>query len=119
MGKHGSIPGGIPSPDIKQLPIIPFDNEPHYRKKNPTVTSGTSLKTETGKMQQLKSHPNMPSKDKESTRLSQDIWSSWFLTEADYAVPIGDKPTESELDAMEKLKRICHCTKREVNYNEK
>ena len=61
----------------------------------------------------------MPSKDKESTRLSQDIWSSWFLTEADYAVPIGDKPTESELDAMEKLKRICHCTKREVNYNEK
>ena len=76
MGKHGSIPGGIPSPDIKQLPIIPFDNEPHYRKKNPTVTSGTSLKTETGKMQQLKSHPNMPSKDKESTRSYQDVSSS-------------------------------------------
>ena len=47
--------------------MIPFGNEPYYGKKNPTVYSVTSLKTETIKMHQFKSQPKLQSKYIEST----------------------------------------------------
>ena len=43
--KCGVTHSGIPSPEIKQLPIIPLGGVPYYRKKTPTVSSGDSLKT--------------------------------------------------------------------------
>ena len=57
--KRGIIHSGIPSPDIKKLPMIPLDNAPYYRKKNPNVASGTSSKTESSKMNKLKSQPKL------------------------------------------------------------
>ena len=53
VDKHGVIHSGIPSPEIKQLTIIPLGNVPNYRNKIPNVSSDTSLKTETSKMHQL------------------------------------------------------------------
>ena len=44
-GEHGSIYSGIPNPDIKPAPIIPFGNEHQYRGKNPDVSSGSYLNT--------------------------------------------------------------------------
>ena len=62
--KHGIIPSGIPSFDIEQLPIIPLGNVPYYVNKNPTVSSGYSLKTETINKHQLKSQRKLQLKDK-------------------------------------------------------
>ena len=63
--KRGVNHSGIPSPEIKQLPIIPIGNVPTYTKKNPTVSSGASLKTETRKMLQLTTQPKLQTKDRE------------------------------------------------------
>ena len=63
-GKRGIIHSGIPSPDMKQFPIVPLGNEPHYRNKTPTSSPYTSLKTDTINVHQLKSQPKFPSKDK-------------------------------------------------------
>ena len=41
----------------------------------------------------MKSQKKLPSKDKELTRLSQEMLSCWVSTEIDYPVPIDDKPT--------------------------
>ena len=73
VDKRGVTYSGIPSPDIKQWPIIPLVNVPYYRNINPTVSSGTSLKTETRKIHQLNSQPNLQSKYKESTPSSHDV----------------------------------------------
>ena len=56
--------------------------------------------TETIKIHQLKSQPNMPSKDKESTTLSQDVKSSSVSTKVDYTATINNKPTKEELNLM-------------------
>ena len=61
MDKHGFTNSGIPSPDIKQCSIIPLGNVPNYSKKNTTVSSDTSLKTETSKIPQLKTQPKLQS----------------------------------------------------------
>ena len=53
--KCGIIHGEIPSPDKKKLPKVPLGNVPYYRKKNPTGSSGNSLKTETRNMYKLNS----------------------------------------------------------------
>ena len=53
----GSIHSVIPSPDIKKLPIITLGKKHQYSKKNPHVSSSSSLNTETSKMQQFKSQP--------------------------------------------------------------
>ena len=37
MGKHGNIHSVIPTPDKKQLPIIPLRNNVYTKKNNPTV----------------------------------------------------------------------------------
>ena len=37
--------------------------------------------------------------------MCQDIAISWVSTEVDYIVPIGDKPTKIELDAVGKSQR--------------
>ena len=73
--------------------MIPLYNVPNYRKKNPTVYSGTSLNTEPIEIHQLKSHPNLKSKYKESTPSSHDVVSSWILTEVDYSSTFYHKPT--------------------------
>ena len=80
MGKRGSISSRIPSPEIKKLPIIPFGNDPHYRKKIPTISSGTPSKTETSQMNKLKLQTKLISKYKESTPLSKYLASSWIST---------------------------------------
>ena len=72
--------------------------EPYYRKKTPTVSSGTSLKTETSKMHQFKLQLKLPSKNKESTPLSIDVASSWVSTEVDYTAVIDPKPTKMGLN---------------------
>ena len=64
MDKRGVTHSGITSPEIKQLTIIPLVNVPYYRKKNPTVSSDSSLEKETRKMHQLKSHTKLQSKYK-------------------------------------------------------
>ena len=71
--KHGIAQIGIPSFYIEQLPIIPLVNVWYYRNKNATVSSGTSLKTETSKMHQLKPRSKLQLKDKESTPSSLDV----------------------------------------------
>ena len=43
VGQRGNDHNVIPSPDIKQLPMIPFVNAQKYRKKTPTVSSGYFL----------------------------------------------------------------------------
>ena len=58
------------------------------------------MKTETRNMHQLKSHPKISSKDKESTRFSQDISSSWVSAEEDCTAPIDNKPTKEWLKFM-------------------
>ena len=68
--------------------MIPSGNVPYYRKKNPTVYSGTSLKTETRNMHQLKSKKKLQSKDKESTPSSLDFGSSLVSTEVYYSSEI-------------------------------
>ena len=73
MDKHGFTNSGIPSPDIKQCSIIPLGNVPNYSKKNTTVSSDTSLKTETSKIPQLKTQQKLQSKDKELNPSSLDI----------------------------------------------
>ena len=73
MDKRDVTHGVIPSPDIKQLPIIPFVTVSYYRRNNPTVSSVTSLKTETSKMHQLNSQPKLQSKYKESTLSYLDV----------------------------------------------
>ena len=73
MEKRAISNSGIPSPDKKQLPIIPLGNEPYHRKKNPTVSSGDYLMTVTSNIQQLKSHQKLLSKYKESTPSYLDV----------------------------------------------
>ena len=51
-------------------------------------------------MYQLNSQPMLPSKQNESTHLSQDVALSWVSTEVDYISPIEDKPTKQELKLM-------------------
>ena len=88
--KHGSIHSGIPTPEIKQAPVIPFVNEQQYRKN--TISSSVSyFKTETSKTNQLKSQTNLPLEDKESTFLSQDIAYIWVSTEVYYNKLIYNK----------------------------
>ena len=57
----------------------------------------------------------MPSKDKELTRLSQDVASSWVSTEVDYTDSIDDKPTKQELKLMGNAQKIRYWNKREEN----
>ena len=45
MNKHGVTHSGIPSSEIKQLPIIPLGNVHNYSKKTQTVSYGDYLKT--------------------------------------------------------------------------
>ena len=87
------------------MPGIPFGNEQQYMEKHPIVSSGSYLNTKNSKIHQLKSQTNLQSKDNESTRLSQEIASSWVSTEVDYTVSIDDKPTKPEFDNMKKLQR--------------
>ena len=61
------------------------------------MSYGISLKTETIKMHNLKSHTKLPSKYNESTCSSQEIASIWISTGVSYTVPIDDKPTKIEL----------------------
>ena len=64
MDKRGVTQSGIPSSDIKQLPIIPMSNLQNYSTKKPTVSYGYSLRTETSKIPQLKTRPKLHSQDK-------------------------------------------------------
>ena len=64
MYNCGFTNSGIPSLDIKQLTIIPLGNVANYSNKNPTIYFGTSLKTKTRKMTQLKTQPKLQTKDK-------------------------------------------------------
>ena len=91
--KRGIIHSGITSPE-KKSPIIPLGNEPYYRNKNPTVSSDTSLKTETRNIHQLRSQMKLPSKDKESTPSSTDIASSWVSTEVYHTDAINPRATK-------------------------
>ena len=79
--KRGIINSGIPSPDMKLLEIIPLGNEPQYRNKNPTVSSGDSLRIETSKIHKLKSYTNLQLKYKESTPSSLNVASTWVSIE--------------------------------------
>ena len=63
MNKRGVTQIGIPSSDIKQLPIVILGNVPNYSKKNPTIYSGTSLKTKTINIHQLKTQPKLQAQD--------------------------------------------------------
>ena len=65
MDKCGVNHSGITSHDIKKSTMIPLGNVPYYRKKNPTVSSGTYLKTKTRNTHQLESNPKLKSQDKE------------------------------------------------------
>ena len=65
MDKCGVTHSGIPSHEKKKISMIPLGNVPYYREKNPTVSSGTYLKTKTRNMHQLKSQPKLQSKDTE------------------------------------------------------
>ena len=102
----GSIHSVIPSPDIKQLQIITLGKKHQYSKKNPHVSSSSSLNTETSKMHQFKSQPQLPSKDKESNHSYQDVASSWVPTEVDYTAPIDDKPEKYQLKLMGNAQKI-------------
>ena len=93
MDKRGYNQSGIPSPDIKQSPIIPLGNVPNYSKKNPTYSYGNYLNTETSRMPQLKTQPKLQKNYKESTTSHIEVASSWFSTEVDYTTQIGPKPT--------------------------
>ena len=92
MDKSAVTHSGIPSPDIKQLLIIPLGNVTNDSKKNPTVSSGTYLKTETSNMPQLKTHPNLQSQYKESTPSSIGVKSSFISTYVEYTTAMGPKP---------------------------
>ena len=59
-------------------------------------------------MHKPKSQTNLPSKNKESTRLSQGIASNFVSTELYYTVTINDKPTKSEFYQMGKLQKRCY-----------
>ena len=61
--KHGLAYIVIPSPDIKQLPIITLVNVPNYSEKIPIVYSCTSLNTETRNMPQLNTQPKLQTKN--------------------------------------------------------
>ena len=65
VDKCGVTQSGIPSPDTKTLPIITLIYAPKYIIKYPTVSSHTSLKTETSKIPQLKTHTKLQSKYRE------------------------------------------------------
>ena len=71
-----------------------------YRNKTQTFSSCTYLNTEPRNIHQLKSQPNLQSKDKESNPLSLDVASSWFSTEVDYSSSNDPKPTREELGNM-------------------
>ena len=58
MDKCGVTHSGIPSHEIK-ITMIPLGNVPYYREKNPTVSSGTDLKTKPRNMHKLKSQPKL------------------------------------------------------------
>ena len=83
-------------------------NELYYRKEKPTVASGTSLKTKTNKIHQLKSNPKLPSKCKESNPSSLHIASSWVSTEVYYTATINDKPKRGELKSRGNAQKICN-----------
>ena len=53
MGKYGNINSGITTTE-KRLPIIPLVNNYYARKKNPTDSSTTYLRTETSRMNEKK-----------------------------------------------------------------
>ena len=107
MEKCGVTHIVIPSPDMRQLPIIPLDNVHYFRKKNLTIYSCTSLKTETSKMNKLNSYPKLQSKYKKSTTSYLDVASSWVSTEVDYTTVIDPKPKIEELNNMGHSEKIC------------
>ena len=72
----------------------------------------------TSKMHRLNSHTKISSKDKESTRSSQDIASSWVSTEAYPTVVIDDKTIKYEFKMMRKSQNMI-LEKQGGNYNEK
>ena len=73
----------------------------YYSNIIPPPSSGTSLKTVTSKMPQLKSQPKLQSKDKKSTISSLDVESSWVSTELDFTNTINPTPTREESDNMD------------------
>ena len=63
VDKRSSIHSGITTPYIKQVPVITFGTEQEYR-KTPPLSSGSYLITENSKVNKLKLHTKLPSKDK-------------------------------------------------------
>ena len=62
MVNNSNIHSVIPSSGIK-IPNIPLENNSHYRKKNPTDSSATSLRREIKRMKK-RSLQKLKSKDK-------------------------------------------------------
>ena len=73
MDKHGFTLNRIPLPDIKHLQMIPLGNLQTYSEKNIIVSSGTSLKTETTNIPQVKTQPKLQTKYKESNPSSLEV----------------------------------------------
>ena len=67
MDKRGVTQSGILLYDIIQWPIMPLGNVHDFIKKDPTFYSKNSFQSETSNIPQLKTQPNLHSKDKEWT----------------------------------------------------
>ena len=119
MDKRGVTYSGIPSPEIKQSPIIPLGNVPYHMRKNPTVASGIYLNMDSGKINQLKSHPKLKSKDKEPTPSYLKVEWGWVSTEVDYSSEIDPQPTIELLYNMGNSAKICFWKNKEQQITKK
>ena len=90
---QSSIHSGIPTHNIKHVPVITLGTEQQYIYIYiyiyPTLSSGSSLFTEHSKGGIQNSHTKLQLKEKEVTTSSQDITSSIFSTKVDPTIQIG------------------------------
>ena len=77
----------------KKVPIIPLENKSYARKKNPTDSSSTYLRTDTRRMNTKKPLSDFQSKEKELSTSSIGDESSRVTTEVGYSNKVDPRPT--------------------------
>ena len=99
-GEHVMIHSGIPIPKKHKRPIISLENDYYSRKKPPTDSSSSLLRTGTRRMKKLISLLGLQSKEKASYPSSIGVEYSQISTKNDYLSKVVSKTTPEELSKL-------------------
>ena len=83
----------VPTPEKHKTPGISLEHEYYSRKKPPTDSSSTFLRTEISRMKKLSSLPGLKSKEMSSSTSPVGVECSRVSTENDHWSKLAYKPT--------------------------